>query len=136
MTGLRLRPARPEERQLAALWAAAAASAVALRPLWVVVAPHLRPCAFRGLTGIPCPTCGTTRTALALLGLDLAGALRINPLAAAGGLLFVVGGAVALGWLALGGRSLPELGWRWSRRWTVATVALIAANWLYLVASR
>jgi hypothetical protein len=135
MSGPRLRPARPEERQLAALWAAAAASAVALRPLWLVVAPHLRRCAFRGLTGMPCPTCGTTRTAVALLGLDLAGAIRANPLAAVAGIVFVVGGAAALGWLALGGRSLPELGWHWSRWWTAAAVGLVAANWLYLIAS-
>lgn len=38
-------------------------------------------CAFARLVHIPCPACGSTRAALALLHLDLAQALRLNPAA-------------------------------------------------------
>jgi len=39
------------------------------------------PCGFRTLTGLPCPFCGGTRAAHALLHGDLAGAAHLNPLA-------------------------------------------------------
>ena len=86
---MRFRPATNDDRQLALLWLAAAVSAVALRPLWIAFAPHLRPCIFRGLTGVPCPTCGTTRAATAFLNGELAGAFAANPLAALAGLILL-----------------------------------------------
>jgi hypothetical protein len=129
---LHLRPANPTERQLAVLWGAAAASAVILRPLWIAIAPHLRGCTFRKLTGIPCPTCGTTRTALAMLDLDPCAAFAVNPLATLAGISFIVGGAVALVWALLRG-PMPSSGCRWSRRWTMTTVGVILINWVYLI---
>jgi hypothetical protein len=126
------RSATREERQLALLWLAAAASAVALKPLWLALAPHLRPCIFHSLTGIPCPTCGTTRAATAFLEGNLLAALAANPLAAIAGLLFVVGAPLAALW-AVARWPMPTLPTplpRWSR---VLAVALIATNWLYLV---
>jgi hypothetical protein len=41
----------------------------------------LRPCPFLAMTGIPCPTCGTTRAALALSHGQIADAFAANPLA-------------------------------------------------------
>lgn len=38
------------------------------------------PCVFRCVTGLLCPGCGNSRAALALLQLDLAAALKYNPL--------------------------------------------------------
>ena len=126
------RPATKEERQLALLWLAAAASSLALRPLWLAITPLLRPCVFRLLTGIPCPTCGTTRAATAFLDGHLITALAANPLAAAAGLLFVVGAPPAAVW-AVARWPVPVLptplpGWI-----RIGAVALIAANWLYVI---
>jgi len=114
------------------LWGAAAVSAVVLRPLWIAIAPHLRSCTFRNLTGFPCPTCGTTRTALALLDFDLGSALVFNPLATVAGVVFIAGGGLALVWVLLRG---PTFTWdlRWSRRWTWAIVGVILINWIYLI---
>jgi hypothetical protein len=126
------RPATREERQLAFLWLAAAVSAVALRPLWLALAPHLRACVFHSLTGIPCPTCGTTRTAVAMLHGDLAAAFAANPLAAAAGLLFVAGGWLAAIW-AVAGWPAPVIPSQLSARARIAAVAVAAANWLYLI---
>jgi hypothetical protein len=132
---MRFRPATREERQLTVLWVAAAASAVVLRPVWLAVAPHLRPCTFRELTGVPCPTCGTTRTAVALLELDPATAFFTNPLAAAVGTAFLLGGMIAAAWL-LSSSELPAFDLRWNRWWAIAVVAVFAANWAYLIVTR
>jgi len=129
------RAATGTERQLAMLWGAAAVSAIVLRPVWVAVAPSLGSCTFRRLTGIPCPTCGTTRTALALLDLDLGAAIVVNPLAALAGVVFIVGGWLAVAWVVFRG-PMPVSGLRWSRSWTAATVAAILLNWVYLVVTR
>jgi hypothetical protein len=134
MSAFRLRPATREERQLAMLWVAAAAAALVLRPLWIALAPHLRSCSFRALTGVPCPTCGTTRSALAMLDLDLVSAFQANPLAALIGAGFIFGGAAALVWLVLRW-PMPAPGFEWNRWWTAAVIGLAAVNWFYLIAT-
>jgi hypothetical protein len=126
------RTTTPEERQLAYLWLAAAASALALRPLWLAIAPLLRPCIFRSLTGVPCPTCGATRAATAFLGGNLIAAFTANPLAAAMGLLFVVGAPLATLW-AIARWPIPVLPSPLPTWLRIGAVALIAANWLYVI---
>ena len=126
------RSATKEERQLAFLWLAAAVSAVALRPLWLALAPVLRPCIFRSLSGIPCPTCGTTRAATAFLDGDLSAAFAANPLAAAAGLLFIAGAPLAALW-AIARLPMPVVpkplpGWM-----RIGVVVLIVANWLFVM---
>jgi hypothetical protein len=128
------RPLTRAERQLAVVWGGLALAVVALEPLWVVIAPLLRPCLLRSLTGIPCPTCGATRGALALLDGRLLEALALNPLVTAGAVAFLVGGVAAPLWAWLAGTTpviegpLPV----WLR---VAIVAAIAANWVWLIAA-
>ncbi|HSD65491.1 MAG TPA: DUF2752 domain-containing protein [Vicinamibacteria bacterium] len=92
-------------------------------------------CLFRGLTGLPCPTCGSTRALGRLFALDFAGALRMNPFTT---LVAVVVAAWAAADLAL----LPRrqaLGLEVSRRVAfglrVAALVLFLANWVYLVAA-
>ena len=120
------------ERQLALLWLAAAVAAIALRPLWLATAPHLRSCVFRSLTGIPCPTCGTTRAATAFLQGHVMTAFISNPLATLAGLLFVVGAPIAVIWTTAKWPlpPLPNPLPPWVR---IGAVCLIAANWLYLI---
>jgi hypothetical protein len=130
---VRTRPTTTDERQLAFLWLAAAVSAVALRPVWLALAPNLRPCVFRSWTGIPCPTCGTTRSATAFLDGDFVASFAANPMAAAAGLLFVVGAPVAVVW-ALARWPVPVLGSPLPRWVRIAAFALILANWAYLIA--
>ena len=129
---MRLRSTTKDERQLAFLWLAAAISAIVLRPLWLAAAPHLHACVFRSLTGIPCPSCGTTRAATAFLEGDLMTAFINNPLAALAGLLFVVGAPIAVIWTTanMSVPSLPNPLPAWVR---ISAVFLIAANWLYLI---
>ena len=124
--------ATKEERQLALLWLAAALSSLALRPLWLTLAPKLRPCVFRSLTGIPCPTCGTTRAAMAFLDGDLGAAFFANPLAALAGVVFVVGGIAAGVW-AFARWPVPRMEKPLPLGARLAALGIILVNWAYLI---
>jgi hypothetical protein len=92
-------------------------------------------CYVKAFTGLPCPTCGSTRALGRLFGLDLPGALSMNPLVTLAAL------AVAL-WAAADLALLPrrralglEVGARVATALRVAAVAALVANWAYLVAA-
>lgn len=127
------RPAATD-RQLALLWLVAAVSSVALKPLWLAAGPMLRPCVFRSLTGFACPSCGTTRAAMALLEGNLLASLTHNPLAAIVGFIFIAGAPIAVIWTFAGWplATFPSPLPSWIR---IAAIALILVNWLYLMIS-
>ena len=90
-------------------------------------------CVFKGLTGLPCPTCGSTRAVARLFGLDPAGALAMNPFttvvavviaawAVADLLLIPRGRALRVGVSPLVGRLLR-----------ITAFVLFFANWIYLM---
>jgi hypothetical protein len=90
-------------------------------------------CVFKGLTGLPCPTCGSTRTLARLSGFDLGGALAMNPLTTVVAVV-IAAWAVADLLLIPRGRALrvglsPRLGR------ALRGIALLAflANWVYLL---
>ncbi|MGE5275586.1 MAG: DUF2752 domain-containing protein [Acidobacteriota bacterium] len=124
---------RANDRALGLAWGAAAAAAAGLAPLAARAAELLPPCLFRSVTGLPCPTCGSTRAVLALARLDLAGAVALNPLAVAAAIVFVAGGLIAA-IAALGGRPLREPQ-RYPPAARLALLAAVAANWVWLLAA-
>lgn len=119
------------ERQLGLFWGAAALALLLLAPAAPVVAPGLPPCFFHQVTGLPCPTCGGTRAALALLSGDVPGAFHANPLVAAA-LVVLVGGGLVAGAIAAFGRGVREPARipGWAR---AGIVLVLAANWLWLI---
>ncbi len=122
------------DRQLGFLWGAVALSLIVLSPLAPVIAAGLWSCPFKGLTGIPCPSCGTGRAALALARLDPIHALVHYPLPALAWMAFIAAGLVA-GWRAWHGRPLPRI--RRLPAWVkIAIVAAVAANWAHSIATR
>jgi hypothetical protein len=92
-------------------------------------------CAFKAITGLPCPTCGSTRAAADLARLDLAGGFSMNPLAVVAiGLLGAWGLADLL--LMARGRALAlEVGPAVARGLRAGAVVAIVANWAYLIAT-
>ena len=97
---------------------------------WQVPMPQ---CLLRKFTGIPCPTCGCTRSLLAWSDLDLGAAFRFNP-------LFFVFCLGLLAWFGLW--CIERLTGRlWLARWGAVVnrgpvwkvfIALAVVNWLYL----
>jgi hypothetical protein len=86
-------------------------------------------CAFKHLSGAPCPLCGATHACAALLDGDLAAAWDANA-----GILFVLAVAAAhslvLALEAMNGRRLIASNTPWNAAWMVACGAL-AANWVF-----
>ena len=92
-------------------------------------------CLFKAFTGLPCPTCGTTRTLGRLFSLDFAGALRMNPFMT---LVAVVVAAWALADLSLMPRRQAldvSVSPRLAFALRVGALVLFLANWVYLVAA-
>ena len=115
-------------------------AACALVAMAVVAVLHLdrvpgRLCVFKAVTGLPCLTCGTTRALALLARLDLAGALRMNPLAAAGVLLLGPWAAADLALLPRGRALVLDLSPAAARVVRIAAVAAVLVNWGWLVAA-
>ncbi|MDX2437154.1 MAG: DUF2752 domain-containing protein [Acidobacteriota bacterium] len=119
---------------MATLWLVAAASSFALRPLWIAMAPHLRPCTFKAWTGVPCPTCGTTRAAMSFLSGNLGEAFATNPLATAFGLAFFVGAPLVFLW-TFSRLPVPRVSGPLPLWLRVAALSVIGVNWGYLIAT-
>jgi Protein of unknown function (DUF2752) len=92
-------------------------------------------CLFKGLTGLPCPTCGSTRALGRLVHLDVAGALAMNPLTTLAVALLAIWALCDLGLLARGRALDLEMGRPLSRVVRLLAVAAVLMNWLYLLAS-
>jgi len=94
------------------------------------------PCTFHALTGLPCPSCGATRSAVFLAEGHLLDSLRVNPLFFAAYVALIVWGVVGV-WSSLSKRSLRLALSTWEKRaLRIATVIAVVANWLYLILSR
>lgn len=95
----------------------------------------LPPCIFHRLTGIPCLTCGATRSLVALSQFDIASSFSLNPM-----LLLFAAGVVAFSMVSLYGLILKkaivaQLNQRQKKALRVGIIGLFLANWIYLVAA-
>lgn len=120
---------------------AALASAAGI--LWVLLnreapggAHVLSPCLFRNVTGIPCPSCGSTHAVEKLLKLDWRGAFYDNPL----GYVIALSLIVVPAWLLYDVLSRKSSFYRFysqcekviRKPWVAATlIVLITANWIW-----
>ena len=106
--------------------------------LWLNAGLPTPQCAFHTLTGLPCVTCGATRSVFQFLHGHFAASLFLNPLA-----FFVYGGIAIFDLYAIivlvTGRSRLRFG-NFSRTEKVfvrgIVIALLAGNWLYLLTAR
>lgn len=92
------------------------------------------PCAFKYMTGIPCPTCGTTRAVMLLVQGDIAGSLFMNPMLSIvllGVVLWFVFSLVA--WVMNLKQPSLSLSTREKDVVRLFAVLLFLANWVYLI---
>ena len=120
------------------IWLAVSVASLAAAAAWLALALPWPKCPFLSVTGLPCVTCGATRSAIAFLHGDFFTALKWNPL-----VFVALCGLVAFNLYAvivLVGR-LPRLRTvNWSagekNMARIAVVGLLALNWIYLLAHR
>lgn len=92
-------------------------------------------CYLKAFTGLPCPTCGSTRAMARLFGLDVTGALSMNPLVTLAVLFLMAWSVSDLLGLARGRALRLEIPPTLARALRVAAVLLVLANWVYLLAA-
>jgi hypothetical protein len=95
----------------------------------------LPPCVFKEVVGLPCLTCGATRSIVALSRHDIGLSFALNPLVPA----FVAGLILLslftfLGWV-LRKRIVLSLSAKQKRGIRALAVLAIVANWFYLIAA-
>lgn len=117
-----------------ALWLGVFTGAGAIGAVWLGAGLPVPGCPFYAVTGLPCPACGSTRAFRCIAALDVAGALRVQPLFTAVMLGIVAYCAYAAG--VLSGLWKP-----WVRppplpaemaRWRMIAVLALVASWAYL----
>lgn len=129
------RPDRgPRDVEVALLVAAPAALVLARASTLAGIGRAAGTCWIHATLGLPCPTCGVTRAAIALAHGDWHAAFFVQPLVTALVVLAALYvpwaiGVVGLGWkplrIELRGRSRRPLRW--------ALVGIVLANWGYLI---
>ena len=124
---------RPGELDHELLWLLVTTAAAALGAAWLALHLPWPRCNFRALFGVPCFTCGSTRSAIALLHGDLSAAWMWNPLATIAMLAIGVFDIYALGVLLTRAPRL-RVDLR-GAKWPLAATAALAAgaNWIYLL---
>ena len=135
------RPCSPMGLDTEILWGSVATALLLAGGLVLFIAPELLAllprCGVKAMTGVPCPTCGGTRAAMALALGQPVRALWLNPLAALG--LLGAGVYAAYAWSVVFGWMKPvRTGWLTppmpaALRWGAGL--LLVANWLYLIAA-
>jgi hypothetical protein len=117
------------------LWLVVSLGAVVLLGFWLSLGLPTPRCAFRSLTGLPCPTCGATRAAWQFLHGHFLASFLFNPLAFAAYCIVAAFDLYALAVLILRTQRLRFTGFTSGERAAVryAVIGLLAANWLYLL---
>ena len=119
-------------RQVALYWGGVTLTGLALAPLAGRLAVLSSGCAFKSLTGLPCLSCGATRAVLGLAQGSPWTAFAANPLVTLALVLFGIGGLTAFA-MALLDLPLPGLPRRLPMSLRLGAVAVLAANWIYLI---
>jgi hypothetical protein len=134
---LHWRRLRPGELDHELIWLCVTVSTAVLGSVWLAMGLPFPRCGFLALTGLPCFTCGATRTSVAFLHLDFARAIVLNPLVFIALCAVVIYDLYALIVLVTRAPRLRlEVTSRLVRPAIVLTLAAAAiGNWAYLLVS-
>ena len=117
------------------IWLAVSVASITGGAAWLGMALPWPRCPFLATTGLPCVTCGATRSAIAFLHGDFLSALRWNPLAFVALCALIAFDLYAV--IVLLGR-MPRLrivDWTTTEKNAarIMVISLVALNWIYLL---
>jgi Protein of unknown function (DUF2752) len=118
------------------VWLVVSFSSLTLAASWWVVGLPWPRCAFHDMTGLPCLTCGMTRSAIQFFHGHFLAALRWNPLVLAGLCGLSVFNIYALAVLVMRAPRIRIARLTCAEKFYARTaiVALLALNWIYVLA--
>ena len=130
------RPLIPRERDPELIWGTVVGVGFLLAMVWLLAGLPTPHCLLHEATGIPCPSCGTTRGMGLLIHGHITAAIRFNPLVMAslfGGLLFLLYALVVVA------GKLPRLRFdplhpNEASLIRILVVCAVATDWIYLIA--
>jgi hypothetical protein len=93
----------------------------------------LHPCLFHSITGVPCPSCGATRSAVSLVHGDIFYALKMNPLFFLFYIILVIWGILSLVLFITRKKMKITLNMTEARLIRWGALAAIFINWGYLI---
>jgi Protein of unknown function (DUF2752) len=129
------RPLAPGETDYELIGVAASVVGFGLAACWFVLHLPWPICLFHAITGVPCLTCGATRSAIALSHAQFVNALKWNPLACLAYCGIAFFDIYAFGVLATRATRLRAyLTSVEKRTLRVAAIAVLLTNWIYLLA--
>lgn len=130
---IRRRPLLPGEPDHELIWGSVIVATAVTSAVWLSAGFPTPPCPLHALTGIPCPTCGTTRGLVALFHGDMRTATAFNPLIMAGILAAVFYTAyAAAAVLGLIPRWRVSLSPKAALAARIILTALFVSDWVYL----
>jgi uncharacterized protein DUF2752 len=126
----------PAETDHELLWLGVSAAGLAASALWFALRLPWPGCAFHALTGLPCITCGATRSTIEFLHGHFHAALLFNPLVFASLCAIALFDVYAFAVLAMRAPRLRLADWKRTEKKVVRilVVALLVLNWAYLLA--
>lgn len=126
---------RKPPNDLTVAWGLIGAGLLAMARWWPFGRWPLVTCPLKSAFHVPCATCGMTRAFVRMVHGELGEAIRVSPLGAVlcAFAMFLVG-YLALRWTVLSRGVKLETGVA-SRWWARGAIALVVANWAYLVAT-
>ena len=128
------RPLAPGETDHELIWLGVSIVGLGLAASWFLLGLPWPHCLFLTVTGHPCMTCGATRSAIAFFHLDLASALKWNPLVFAilcGLSVFDLYAFVVL--ILRAPRLRIHFAPTEKKFMRLAALAILVSNWIYLL---
>jgi hypothetical protein len=126
----------PNEADHELIWLSVSLGSLGLAAVWLVLGLPWPRCVFHDLTGLPCLTCGATRSTIEFLHGHFIAALGWNPLAFVALCALSVFDAYAVAVLIMQSPRLRIAHFTSGEKIFVRTLvaALLAINWTYLLA--
>lgn len=128
----------PGELNHELLWLSVSVGSLACAAIWFSFGLPWPSCVFHDITGLPCLTCGATRSAIAFLHGQFFTAWRWNPLASSAFCALSIFDAYAAIALVMRAPRLRIAHFTAGDKifLRVMVIALLGLNWLYLLASK